>query len=251
MAQRRMFSPKIVSSDAFLDMPTSSRELYFQLGMYADDDGFINPRTIMRMIGASDDDLKVLIGKRFVIPFENGVVVIKHWKINNLIRKDFYQETLYLEQKNLLETKENGAYTEYVTEKLPTRSRRLGKVRLGKVNTVDTPLQVLDQFKSNSLWEKIIKKYPDRDYQLEFEKMIDWWQTNKKKLPKSISSWDNWLSKSSVDKRLQSERLHELEMAENKRKQEELDSLPPVKPETIEKARQLLDQAHSSIKSIN
>ncbi len=112
MAQRRMFSLKIVGSDAFMDMPTSSRELYFQLGMYADDDGFVNPKKVMRMFGASDDDLKVLIGKRFVLPFENGVVVIKHWKINNLIRKDFYQETVYLEQKKQIITKENNAYTE-------------------------------------------------------------------------------------------------------------------------------------------
>lgn len=131
MAQRRMFSQKIVSSDAFLDMPTSSRELYFQLGMYADDDGFINPKKVVRMIGASDDDLKVLIAKRFVIPFENGVVVIKHWKINNLIRKDFYQETIYEEQKKELKLKENNAYTERkqnVNNPLP--QVRLGKVRL-------------------------------------------------------------------------------------------------------------------------
>ena len=127
-----MFSPKIVASDAFLDMPTSSRELYFQLGMYADDDGFINPRKIIRMVGASEDDLKVLIAKRFVLPFENGVVVIKHWAINNLIRKDWYQETIYTEQKKLLKVKENGAYTESVNEMLTIRPRRLGKVRLGK-----------------------------------------------------------------------------------------------------------------------
>lgn len=136
MAQRRMFSPKIVSSDAFLDMPTSSRELYFQLGMYADDDGFINPKKIVRMVGASEDDLKVLIAKRFVLPFENGVVVIKHWAVNNLIRKDWYQQTIYLEQKDKLILKDNGAYTEkekvLVNEMLTNRSHRLGKVSIGK-----------------------------------------------------------------------------------------------------------------------
>ena len=133
MAQRRMFSLKIVSSDAFLDMPTSSRELYFQLGMYADDDGFVNPKKIIRMIGASDDDIKVLIGKRFLLPFENGVVVIKHWLVNNLIRKDFYQETIYLEQKNSLEVKENKAYTECKqnVNNLDTQDR-IGKDRIGK-----------------------------------------------------------------------------------------------------------------------
>jgi hypothetical protein len=112
MAQRRMLSQKIVGSDAFLEMPVSARELYFQLGMYADDDGFINPKKIIRMVSASDDDIKMLIAKRFVLPFENGVIVIKHWLINNLVRKDFYQPTNYLEQKQTLFLKENGSYTE-------------------------------------------------------------------------------------------------------------------------------------------
>ena len=107
-----MFSIKIVGSDAFLEMPTSSRELYFQLGMYADDDGFVNPRKIMRMIGSSNDDLKMLIAKRFVLSFENGVIVIKHWRVNNMVRKDFYQPTEYLEQKRTLFVKENKVYTD-------------------------------------------------------------------------------------------------------------------------------------------
>ncbi len=130
-----MFSQKIVASDAFLDMPISSQCLYFHLGMYADDDGFINPKKIMRLIGASEDDLKVLLGKRFVISFENGVVVIKHWKINNLIRKDFYEPTIYDEQKKLLNTKENKAYTESQqnVDNLATQVR-LGKDRLDKVS---------------------------------------------------------------------------------------------------------------------
>src|SRR3990167_8943163 len=136
MAQRRMFSPAIVESDAFLDMPASSQALYFHLGMYADDDGFVNPQKIMRMMNASADDLKVIITKRFVLPFENGVVVIKHWRINNLIRKDWYKETQYLEHKNQLKLKENGAYTELVNGSLTVRQRRLGKVSLGKVINV-------------------------------------------------------------------------------------------------------------------
>ncbi|QGH73319.1 MAG: hypothetical protein [Siphoviridae sp. cttb18] len=111
MAQRRMFSPEIVASDAFVDMPVSVQALYFHLGMKADDDGFVNPNVTMRMIGANGDDLRVLIAKRFVLPFENGVIVIKHWRINNFIRKDRYHETMYLEQKKMLRVKENGAYT--------------------------------------------------------------------------------------------------------------------------------------------
>ena len=108
-----MFTKKIIDSDAFLDMPLSTQALYFHLNMRADDDGFINnPKKIMRMIGASEDDLKVLISKRFIIAFDNGVVVVKHWRMHNLLRKDRYTETQYIEQKNMLLLKENGAYTE-------------------------------------------------------------------------------------------------------------------------------------------
>lgn len=112
LAERRMFAKTIIDSDAFLDMPMSTQNLYFHLGMRADDDGFINnPKKIQRMIGASDDDLKLLIAKRFVIPFESGVCVIKHWKIHNYIQKDRYKETVYQEEKKLIATKKNGAYT--------------------------------------------------------------------------------------------------------------------------------------------
>lgn len=110
-----MFTQKIVDSDAFLDMPLSTQALYFHLNMRADDDGFVNnPKKIQRMIGASEDDLKLLIAKRFLLAFENGVVVIKHWRMHNLLRKDRYNPTQYQEQKEGLLLKENGAYTEKV-----------------------------------------------------------------------------------------------------------------------------------------
>lgn len=112
MAEKRMFAKTIIDSDAFLDMPMSSQCLYFHLCMRADDDGFINnPKKIQRMIGASDDDLKVLAAKKFIIPFESGVVVIKHWRIHNCIQNDRYKETSYLEEKSSLGLKDNGAYT--------------------------------------------------------------------------------------------------------------------------------------------
>lgn len=112
MAQRRMFSPQIVGSDAFLDMPISTQALYFHLGMYADDDGFINPKKIMRMVGTSDDDLKMLMAKRFVLPFESGVVVIKHWLINNLVQADRYHKTVYQDEFKSLEiSNENKRYS--------------------------------------------------------------------------------------------------------------------------------------------
>ena len=115
MAERRMFTQKIVDSDAFLDMPLTTQALYFHLNMRADDDGFINnPKKIQRMIGASDDDLKLLIAKRFLLAFENGVVVIKHWRMHNLLRKDRYNPTQYQEQMEQLLLKGNGAYTEAV-----------------------------------------------------------------------------------------------------------------------------------------
>lgn len=112
MAERRMFAKTIIDSDAFLDMPLSTQALYFHLSMRADDDGFINnPKKIQRMVGASDDDGKLLTAKNFIIPFETGVVVIKHWKIHNYIQKDRYKETVYKEEKRLLEVKENNSYT--------------------------------------------------------------------------------------------------------------------------------------------
>ena len=113
MAHKRMFSKDITTSDAFREMPTSSQALYFHLGMEADDDGFLdNYRGLMRAINASDDDLKILLGKRFLILFPTLIIVVKHWLLNNTIRKDRYTETKHLDEKRALLIKENGAYTE-------------------------------------------------------------------------------------------------------------------------------------------
>ena len=114
MAERRMFALKIVDSDAFLDMPDSAQNLYFHLAMRADDDGFIsNPKKIMRMIRASDDSMKILLAKRFILSFDTGLVVIKHWRLHNYIAKDRYTETIYKEEKEKLFIKANGAYTDH------------------------------------------------------------------------------------------------------------------------------------------
>lgn len=113
MAERRMFTKKIIDSDAFLDMPLSAQALYFHLNMRADDDGFVNnPKKIQRFTGASEDDLKLLIAKRFILAFENGVVVVKHWRMHNLLRKDRYHPTQYQDEKSRLQIKDNGSYTE-------------------------------------------------------------------------------------------------------------------------------------------
>lgn len=140
MAQRRMFAKTIIDSDAFLDMPVTSQLLYFHLSMRADDDGFINqPKTIMRMIGCKDDDLKLLIVKKFIIPFETGIVVIKHWKIHNYIRTDRYTETKYKNEKALLMLDENNAYTSGIptdnqlsTDGIPMVDKMDTQDRLGK-----------------------------------------------------------------------------------------------------------------------
>lgn len=170
MAQRRMFSIQIVDTDAFMDMPLSAQALYFHLGMRADDDGFVsNARRIQKLVGAADDDLKLLIAKRFILVFESGVIVLKHWKISNYIQKDRYKPTLYREEKATLYIKPDGAYTDHPSEgarpciqtvstedtkgekpAIPTvcadvsivdtqvrlGKDRLGQVRLGEVNNI-------------------------------------------------------------------------------------------------------------------
>lgn len=150
MAQRRMFSRKITESDQFLDMPMSAQVLYFHINMQADDDGFVgNAKTIKRMIGASDDDLKLLIAKQFLIPFETGIVVIRDWKIHNYIQKDRYSETFYQHEKAQLETLGNKQYQRMDTECIQNVSSldtqvRLGKDRLGKERDIQSSSDELD-----------------------------------------------------------------------------------------------------------
>ena len=166
MAERRMFAKTIIDSDAFLDMPQTTQLLYFHLSMRADDDGFINnPRSIMRNARCTEDDLKVLVSKKFIIPFENGIVVIKHWKIHNYIAKDRYKETKYKEEKSTLFLDENNAYTRNVDEmytdciqtvyELETQDR-LGKDRLGK----DSIREGIDFSQIVDLYHSICVSYP-------------------------------------------------------------------------------------------
>ena len=129
MAQRRMFSKKIVDTDLFIEMSPTAKLLYFYLNMSADDDGFVgNPKMIKLVSGATDDDLKILVAKQFIIPFESGVIVIKDWKIHNYIQKDRYSKTQYTDEKSQLVVEENGTYTRCIqnVSSLDTQ------VRLGK-----------------------------------------------------------------------------------------------------------------------
>lgn len=178
MAERRMFAKTIIDSDAFIDMPLSTQALYFHLSMRADDDGFINnPKKIQRMIGASDDDIKVLIAKRFIIPFESGIVVIKHWKIHNYIQNDRYKETVYLEEKAQLALKTNNAYTLDTgciqdVSKLDTQVR-LGKESIGKDNNKGKT----KRFTPPTLEE--VKAYcEERHNTVDAERFIDYYSAN-------------------------------------------------------------------------
>lgn len=137
MPERRMFTQKITDSDAFTEMPLSTQALYFHLNMNADDDGFVNnPKKIARSIGASEDDLKLLLVKRFILGFDSGVIVIKHWRMHNLLRKDRYNPTQYQDEFKSLKLKENGSYTEdgnqMATNWQPDGNQLATQVRLGK-----------------------------------------------------------------------------------------------------------------------
>ena len=203
MAERRMFAKTIIDSDAFLDMPLSTQALYFHLSMRADDDGFINnPKKIQRMIGASDDDLRVLLAKKFLIPFESGIVVIKHWRIHNYIRNDRYKETVYQEEKAQLSVKENNAYT--LTGPVDTigipdgyhldTQVRLGKDRLGKDSDKSTR-----KFTPPTL-EEVTAYCQERNNGIDPQRFIDWYQARGWELSKGtkvkdwkacVRTWEN------------------------------------------------------------
>lgn len=169
MANKRMFNIKIVDSDAFLDMPLSTQCLYFHLNMRADDDGFIgNPKKIMRMVGCSEDDLKLLIAKRFVLTFENGVIVIKHWKMHNCIQTDRYTPTVYIDEKNMLFIKQNKSYTldeekKYIpVSKTETKRNQNGnKMETNRIQSVYTDIDI------------------DKDIDIDLDKDIDICPTDK------------------------------------------------------------------------
>lgn len=170
MANKRMFCIDIVNSDAFLDMPLSAQALYFHLGMRADDDGFIgNPKSIQRLAGASQDDLMLLITKRFLIAFDNGVIAIKHWRMNNYIQKDRKKDTVYIELLNNLEVKENGSYTE--KKKMDTvciqdvsemdSQNSIDKISIDKDSIeINNSCSSVDE--ASEFFEKIWKEYPNK-----------------------------------------------------------------------------------------
>ena len=193
MAERRMFAKTIIDSDAFLDMPMSARLLYYDLAMRADDDGFNNsPKKVMRTIGATTDDMNILIARKFIIPFENGVVVIKHWRIHNYIRKDTYTETPYKEQKALLEFDENKAYRIKKDDCLlsvddPLTQDRLGKDSIGK-DSIDN-IEPTKRFKKPTIEE--IQAYCDeRNNGIDAERFYDYYESKGWKVGKTpMKDW--------------------------------------------------------------
>ena len=203
MAERRMFSKTIIDSDAFLDMPATSQLLYFHLSMRADDDGFVNkPKSVMRMIGGKGDDLKLLFAKKFLIPFESGVVVIKHWKIHNYIAKDRYTETKYKEEKATLALDENNAYTQTVNNSyIPciqsgdetATQERLGKVSIGKEGAVegtkaDKP-PTRHQFLPPTV-EEVSAYCTEKGYDIDPDRFVDYYTSNGWKVGKNpMKDW--------------------------------------------------------------
>jgi len=198
MAERRMFAKTIVDSDSFLDMPLSTQAVYFHLSMRADDEGFINnPRKIMRMVGAGEDEIKLLIAKRFILDMEDGIVVIKHWRMHNYIQKDRFKATVHTEKREKLTLKKNNVYTmdTECIQDVDTGKGRLGKSSLVE-DSIDAEIEIsspaknvafhlLNKIKANKpnfkepnidTWTKDIDKAIRIDKRTEQELMgcIDW-----------------------------------------------------------------------------
>lgn len=155
MAERRMFTKRITDSDAFIELPSSAQALYFHLNQGADDDGFNNQiQNAMFKAHATIDDLKLLMCKNFIIRFESGVIVIKHWRMHNTLRKDRYTPTNFTKEFEILGIKDNGSYTlgkdgcHLVAERLPQDS--IGKVSIDKVSIVEDSINNNGDFENEN-----------------------------------------------------------------------------------------------------
>jgi len=222
MANRRMFAKTIIDSDAFLDMPPSTQVLYFHLAMRADDDGFINnPKTIMRIVGAKDDDIKLLVAKRFIIPFDSGVVVIKHWRIHNYIQTDRYTETKYIDEKNqliinkkngyslkqigLLDDENDNVYILDTQVRLGKDRLELGKDRLelerdkNKATRFIKPtIDEIKTFLNEQEYETDTDRYANRFYNF-YES--NGWKVGKEKMKDWKAAIRGWLSRDNIKKK--------------------------------------------------
>lgn len=185
MAKKRMFALSVIDTDLFLEMPSSAQNLYFHLGVRADDDGFVgNPKKISRLIGASEDDIRILIAKKFVIPFETGVIVIKHWKLNNYLRKDRYEETIYKDEKSMLKEDENGVYS-LISE----IEGKLGTPLVDQNETIGLPSIDKVSIDKNSIKENKEKKKEPKSKFGEYGNVL-LTQNEHTKLQKDFSNWE-------------------------------------------------------------
>lgn len=202
MAKKRMFNVDIVGSDAFLDLPHTAQALYFQLGMRADDDGFVgNPKTIQRIAGTKASDLELLVKKRFLLQFPSGVVVIKHWKINNDIKKDRYSPTVYTDEFQMLSTKENKAYTERSTNVSTLDTQySIDKNRLDK-NSIEREKRAHGFFANVLLTDEEMQKLSSEIPNLDdyIERLSNYLANNKKEYKSHCATIRNWY-KRDVDK---------------------------------------------------
>lgn len=198
-----MFSKQITTSDAFVEMPMSSQLLYFHLNMEADDDGFVsNPNRITKMVGANTDDLKILLGKRFLLAFKSGVVVIKHWLLHNAVRKDMYKETQYLDEKKLLQIKDNSVYTEVRNESVTSPLHRLDQDRLDKIrleeNTdiVASDKVIYGEFKNVKLtdeeYQKLCAKFSEKNTLIIIEELSAYMASKGKRYSSHYATLLNW-----------------------------------------------------------
>lgn len=199
-----MFAKTIVTSDAFLDMPMSARCLYFTLGMFADDDGFVNsPKSIMRQVGATQDDMQILIAKKFVLLFDSGVIVIKHWRINNYLRSDRYKETTYIEEKAELTVEDNGSYTKNndgIPVGIPMVDQCDTQNSIGK-DSIEK--NIYGEFKNVRLkeeeFEKLKAKFPT-DYKDRIEALSVYMRSRGKTYKDHYATILNWARKEQKDK---------------------------------------------------
>ena len=204
VAERRMISKKIVDTDIFTDMPITSRLLYYELNWRADDDGFVSsPKKITRAAGCSDDDLRLLIAKRFIIPFESGIILISDWRVHNYIQKDRYKATIYNEEKDQVITTDSGSYTKCIQDvsSLETQVRlgkdrlELGKDRLDKTTcdertkstfvkpTLEEVSEYCKERNKGVNPEKFINHYTSNGWMVGKNKMKDW--------KSAVRTWEN------------------------------------------------------------
>lgn len=209
MASKRAFALTVIDSDAFLDMPLTAQALYFHLVMRADDDGFVDsPKKIQRIVRASEDDLRVLIGKQFLIPFDTGVLVIKHWRVHNVIRKDMYKPTLCGEEKAMLEEDSSGSYrirTEPVTNPLricteddtnTAQDRPVNKSKLNKDNLNQDIGEKRKRFTPPTV-EEVRAYCEERDNGIDAERFVNFytakgWMVGKNKMKDWKAAVRNW-----------------------------------------------------------